>query len=73
MKVIQLCLTLCNSMDCSHQAPLSMAFSRLEYWSGQLFPSPGDLPNPGIEPRCPALQADSLLYEPPGKPKISFK
>ena len=73
MKLIQLCLTLCNPMDCSHQAPLSMAFSRLEYWSGQLFPSPGDLPNPGIEPRCPALQADSLPYEPPGKPKISFK
>ena len=40
-----------------------------EYWSGQPFPYPGDLPNPGIEPRCPALQVDSLPSEPPGKPK----
>ena len=45
-----------------------MEFSRQEYWSGQPFPSPGDLPDIGIEPRCPALQADSLLSEPPGKP-----
>ena len=44
-----------------------MEFSRQEYWSGLLFPSPGDLPNPGIKPRFPALQADSLLSEPPGK------
>ena len=44
----------------AHQAPLSMGFSRQEYWSGLLFPSPGDLPNPGIEPRSPALQADAL-------------
>ena len=47
-----------------------MEFSRPEYWSGQPFPSPGDLPNPGIEPRSPALQADSLPREPPGKPII---
>ena len=46
-----------------------MEFSRPEYWSGSPFPSPGDLPNPGIEPRYPALQADSLPAEPPGKPK----
>ena len=46
-----------------------MTFSRPEEWSGQLVPSPGDLPNPGIEPRAPTLQADSLLSEPPGKPK----
>ena len=46
-----------------------MAFSRPEYWSGYLFPSPGDLPNPGIEPTSPALQADSLPAEPQGKPK----
>ena len=46
-----------------------MEFSRLEYWRGYLFPSPGDLPNPGIQPRSPALQADSLSSEPPGKPK----
>ena len=44
----------------SHQAPLPMGFSRQEYWSGLPFPSPGDLPNPGIEPRSPALQADAL-------------
>ena len=47
----------------------SMEFSRPEYWSGQLFPSPGDFPNPGIETRPPALQADLLSTEPPGKPK----
>ena len=46
-----------------------MEFSRLEYWSGSPFPSPGDLPNPGIKPRSPALQADSLPAEPQGKPK----
>ena len=47
----------------------SMEFSRPEYWSGQPFPSPGDLPNPGITPRSPAFQVDSLPAEPPGKPK----
>ena len=51
-----------------HQTSLSMEFSGQGYWSGQLFPSPGDLPNPGIEPRSPALQADSLPSEPPGEP-----
>ena len=51
-----------------HQAPLSMGFSRQEYWSGFPFPSPGDLPDPGIEPRSPALQADALTSEPPEKP-----
>ena len=45
-----------------------MEFSRQQYWSGLLFPSPGDLPNPGIEPGSPTLQADALLSEPPGKP-----
>ena len=52
MKVLvaQLCLTLCNPMGVSCQAPLSMGFLRLEYWSGSLFPSPGDLPHPGIDP-----------------------
>ena len=48
-----------------------MGFSRPDYWSGQPFPSPGDLPNPGIKPRSPALQAASLLAEPQGKPKNS--
>ena len=51
----------------AHQAPLSMGFSRQEYWSGLPFPSPGDLPNPGIERGSPALQADALTSEPPGK------
>ena len=50
-----------------HQVPLSMRFSRQGYWSGLPFPSPGDLPNPGIELRSPTLQADSLPSEPPGK------
>ena len=45
------------------QAPLFMGLSRQEFWSGLPFPSPGDLPNPGIKPRSPALQADSLLTE----------
>ena len=47
-----------------YQIPLSMEFSRQEYWSGLPFPSPGDLPNPGIEPKSPALQADTLPSEP---------
>ena len=51
----------------AYQAPPSMGFSRQEYWSGLLFPSPGDLPNPGIEAGSPALQADALPSEPPGK------
>ena len=49
-----------------------MGFPRQEYWSRLPFPSPGDLPEPGIEPRSPALQADSLLSEPPGKPSIDM-
>ena len=52
----------------AHQAPLPMGFPRQEYWSGLSFASPGDLPDPGIEPRPPALQADALTSEPPGKP-----
>ena len=51
----------------AYQAPPSMGFSRQEYWSGVPFPSPGDLPNPGIEPGSPALQADALPSKPPGK------
>ena len=62
----------CNPVDCSHQAPLSMDFSRQEYWSGLSFPSPGDLPNPGTEPRSSTLQADSLPNEPLGEPKNIF-
>ena len=52
----------------AYQAPPSMEFSRQEYWSGLSFPSPGDLPNPGIEPSSPAVQEDALLSEPPGSP-----
>ena len=56
----------------AYQAPLSIGFSRQEYWSGLPFASPGDLPNPGIEPRSPALQADALSSEPPGKPMTNL-
>ena len=49
------------------QAPLSIGFSKQEYWSGLPVHSPGDLPDPGLEPKSPTLQADSLLSEPPGK------
>ena len=52
----------------AYQAPPSMGVSRQEYWSGLPFPSPGDLPNPGIKPGSPALQADTLTSELPGKP-----
>ena len=54
----------------AYQASPSMGFCRQEYWSGLPFPSPGDLPNPGIEPRYPTLEADTLTSEPPGKPFI---
>ena len=57
----------------AHQAPPSMGVSRQEYWSGLPFPSPGDLPNPGIELGSPALQADSLPSKPLRKPPIKIK
>ena len=57
----------------AYQAPPSMGFSRQECWSGLPFPSPGDLPDPGIEPGSPALRADALLSEPPGKPILENK
>ena len=57
----------------AYKAPLSMEFSGQEYWSGLPFPSPGDLPEPGNEPRSPALQADALPFEPSGKPQKWFK
>ena len=56
-----------TSWTVAYQAPLSMGLSRQEYWSGLPFPSPGDLPNLGIEPRSPTLQADALPSELPGK------
>ena len=55
-----------------YQAPQSMKFSRQEYWSGLPLPSPKDLPNPGIEPGSPALQADASPSEPPGKPLLAI-
>ena len=55
----------------AYQAFPSMGFSRQEYWSGLPFPSPGDLPDPGIKPRSPALEADALTSEPPGKDHLS--
>ena len=54
------------------QASPFMGFSKQEYWSGLPFPSPGDLPDPGIEPGSPALEADALTSEPPGKPFYSI-
>ena len=69
---------MCGSLSCArlfvtpwtvaHQAPLSMEFSKQEFCSGLPFPSPGDLPDSEVEPGSPALQADSLPSEPPGKP-----
>ena len=57
----------------AYQAPPSMGFSRQEYWSGLPFPSPGDLPDPGIEARSPALEADALTSELPGNPNLQQK
>ena len=71
--VAKLCLTLATPWTVACRAPLSMKFSRQEYWSGLPFPSPGDLPDPEIEPRSPALQADSLLTELCGKPLSEFE
>ena len=61
--VTQSCLTLYDPMNCSHQAPLSMGFSRQKYWSGLPFLTPGELPDPGIEPRSPALHIGALPTE----------
>ena len=66
----QSCVVFAIPWAVARQAPLSMGFFRQEYWSGLPFPSPGDLPRPGIEPGSPALQADSLPAAPPGKPNI---
>ena len=70
-------MCVCKSLSCvrlfetpwtvAHQAPLSMGFSRQEYWTGLPCPSPRDFPNPGIKPRSSALQTDYLLFELPGK------
>ena len=65
--VAQSCPTLATPSTVAHQAPPSMGFSRQEYWNGLPFPSPGDLLDPGIEPRSPVIEADALTSEPPGK------
>ena len=73
-EIAQSCLTLCDPIDSSlHQAPTSMGFSRQEYWSGLPFPSPGNLLDPRIEPKAPAvspaLHVDSFTADPLGKPE----
>ena len=69
-EVAQSCPTLCDPWTVAYQAPPSMGFSRQKYWSGLPFPSPGDLPEPGIESRSPTLKADALTSEPPGHLQI---
>ena len=64
-------LILATLWTLAYRAPLSKRFSRREYWSEMPFPSPGDLPDPGIEPRSPALQVDSLPTELPGDWNLS--
>ena len=72
MLVGQSCRLLATPWTAIHQVPLSMRFSRQGSWSGLPFPSPGDLPNPGIEPRSSTLQANSLPTELQGKPIITY-
>jgi len=67
-EVAQSCPTVCDPMDCSLPGFSVHGIFQAEYWSGVPFPSPGDLPDPGIEPRSPVLWADALPSEPPGKP-----
>ena len=64
------CSTLCTSLDCSRQAPLSREFSRQEYCRGLPFPSPGDLPDPRVEPRSPPWRADSFPLSHLGSPLL---
>jgi len=71
-EVAQSCPTLFDPWTVAHKAPSSMGFSRQEYRSGLPFPSPEDLPDPGIEPRSPTLQADTLTSAPPGKPLVTM-
>ena len=68
MKLLSRVQLFATPWSVAYQAPPSMGFSRQECWSGLPFPSPGDLPDPEIEPGSPALQADALPSEPPGKP-----
>ena len=68
----QSCLTLRDAMDCTHQAPLSMGFARQEYWNGLPFPSPGDVPDPGIKPQLSFTAGRFFTTEPPGNPGLCF-
>ena len=72
VQLLKSCLVMSDSMQTpwglAYQAPLFMGFSRQEYWRGLPFLPPGDLPDPGIEPKFPTLRADALPSEPPGKP-----
>ena len=72
MKVLftQSCQTFCHTWIVAHKTPLSMEFSRQEYWSGDPFPALGDLPDPVIKPGSPTLQADSLPSKPSEKPNV---
>ena len=72
MKLVSCVQLFATPWTVAYEAPPSMGFSRQEYWSGVPLPSPGDLPNPGIEPGSPTLQADALLSEPPGKPSVDI-
>ena len=69
--VVQSCMTLCDPMDFSPPGSSVHGISRQEYWSGLPFPSPGDLPDPGIEPVSPALAGGFFTTEPPGKPLVN--
>ena len=71
MLVAQSCLTLCDPMDCSPPGSPVHGILQARYWSGLSLPSPGDLPDPGIEPGSRTLQADSLPSEPPGS--VTFR
>ena len=66
--VTQACLLFCDPVDCSLQASLSIGLSRQEYWNGLPFPSPGHLPDPGINPRSPSLAGGFFTIDLPGKP-----
>ena len=68
MKLLSRVQLLAIPWTVAYQAPPAIGFSRQEYWSGLPFPSPGDLPDPGIEPGSPTFQAGPLTSEPPGKP-----
>ena len=71
--VAKSCPTLCDPITVAHQVSLFMGFPRQEYWSGLPFPSPGDVPGPGMEPESPVLTGWLFTTEPPGKPIEQFE